>query len=192
MTAYADTMSSASRVGRFEAGELFLLFAKIVGGDAKRGYGSLDTKMEYMQFMQALLCVGLRQYPEASDNVTALDSLLCATDRAEHEACAALATSSRRHSLGHLLMLKSKVDARTKKKKVEDALKALEKLEKKKRKELTRIRLAHRRQEEHEHQRRRKAHQDHQRMRQEKMQKEASEKIRRRIEYEAWLRQHSP
>ena len=191
MTAYADTMSSASRVGRFEAGELFLLFAKIVGADAKRGYGSLETKMDYMQFVQALLRVGLRQYPEASDSVTALDSLLCATDRAEREARAALATSSRNHSLGHLLMLKSKVDEQTKKKKVEDALRALEKVQKKKRKELTKIRVAHRRQEEQEHQRRRKEHQDYQRRREAKMQNEAAEKNRRRMEYEAWLRQNS-
>ena len=191
ITAYADTTSSASRVGKFEAGELLLLFAKTVGEDSGYGCGSFDKRMNYLQFMKALIIVGMRQYPEAFDNVTALDTLLSSADRVEKEARETLTASARNHSLGHLLMLKSKADAQEKKKRAQDALIALEIAAKKKRKDLTRIRLVNRKKEDEELQRRRKAHHDHQQRLLQKRQSEAAEKNRRRMEYEAWLRQMS-
>ena len=172
----------------FEAGELFLLFAKTTGTMIK-GYTSLDTTMTFCQFVPALVMLAERQYPQCSDAVTALDTLLGEAEEAERQANETLVTSatSKAYSLGHLIVLKEMLDSKKKKEQLETFRKGLDMKLSEKRKKMTKTRLEKRRQEEVVHHKRRVTHEKHLKTLMMKSKAETEDKKRRQLEFKLWM-----
>ena len=173
----------------FEAGELFLLFARCVGERMTKGYTTLNTTMDFCQFVPALVTLAKRQYPNCPDAVTSLDTLLAEAEDAERQANETLITSvaSKSYSLGHLIVLKDMIENNKKKQKLKVIEKELNQKLIEKRKIITKTRLDKRRQEELLHHKRRIEHEARLKKLQIKSKKEMDEKRRRQLEFKLWM-----
>ena len=173
----------------FEAGRLFLLFAKCVGERMTKGYTSLDTTMTFCQFMPALVTLSRQQYPNCPDAVTALDTLLAEAEEAERNARQTLMTSvtTKSHSLGHLIILKDMMEDKSRRERAKLLNRELDSKLIEERREMTKKRQEKKRKELAQHLERRKKHEKQRKKLLEKEKKGREEKKRRQMEFKKWF-----